>query len=135
MNKRGQVTTFMIVGFVILVIFVLIFSVRRAGIGVSPQTYLETNLEDLKNIIDDCIEKETTDIVELSEDTERIPASVLIVENRIGYGEKHKSIERFLRDKKLGIDYGTLAFNFVGERALNPWTVPTKYVKNELRLI
>lgn len=65
MNKRGQVTTFMIVGFVILVIFILIFSVRRAGIGVSPKTYLETNLEDLKSTIDNCIEEETTNVVEL----------------------------------------------------------------------
>ncbi|MDD5649924.1 MAG: hypothetical protein PHF86_05805 [Candidatus Nanoarchaeia archaeon] len=65
MKKRGQVTTFMIVGFVILILVVLIFSLRRAGVGMTSNEYLQTNLEDVKTVINDCIDKETLSVVDL----------------------------------------------------------------------
>ena len=65
MKKRGQITTFMIVGLVILIIFVLLFSIRRSGFGMKSQDYLESSAEDIKSKINDCVEKDTKEILNL----------------------------------------------------------------------
>ena len=65
MRKRGQVTTFMIVGLVILIIFVLLFAVRRSGFGIKAQDYLQSSADDIKSKIDSCIEKNAMDVLDL----------------------------------------------------------------------
>lgn len=65
MRKRGQVTTFMIVGLVILIIFVLLFSIRRTGFGMKTQDYLQSSADDIKSKIDSCIEKNAMDVLNL----------------------------------------------------------------------
>lgn len=65
MNKRGQVTTFMIVGLVILIIFILLFSIRRSGFGMKSQDYLQSSADDIKSKVNDCIDKDTKEILDL----------------------------------------------------------------------
>jgi len=65
MKKRGQVTTFMIVGLVILIIFILLFSIRRTGFGMKSQDYLESSADDIKSKINDCVDRDTKEILDL----------------------------------------------------------------------
>ncbi len=65
MNKRGQVTTFMIVGLVILIIIILLFAVRKTGVGMKSQDYLQSNLDDVKTNINQCIDKQANEVLEL----------------------------------------------------------------------
>ncbi len=65
---------------------------------------------------------------------------MIILENKIGpYGTKHKALQRELSRAYLGLAYGTLVFNFVGEKGsfYNPKR-PTGVqicIKNELTLL
>lgn len=66
MRKRGQVTTFMIVGLVILIIFVLIFTLRDSileGVKGTEGTkdILNGVIGEIDHKINDCIDKESND--------------------------------------------------------------------------
>ncbi|MDD5649926.1 MAG: hypothetical protein PHF86_05815 [Candidatus Nanoarchaeia archaeon] len=70
MNKRGQVTTFMIVGFVLLVIFVLIFFLRdylfETVRGVEgTKIILNSKLDEINFKVNDCIKTESTKALDL----------------------------------------------------------------------
>jgi len=60
---------------------------------------------------------------------------LLVIQNTIAYGRKNRELESFLSSRQLGIDYRNLIFNFIGRIDFDPWTVPSYYVKNALRLI
>ncbi|MBU0930084.1 MAG: hypothetical protein KJ623_03345 [Nanoarchaeota archaeon] len=65
MKKRGQVTTFMIVGLVLLIIVLLLFAVKRTGIGVKTSDYLQSNLDDIKVQINKCVDQEAVQALNL----------------------------------------------------------------------
>ena len=70
LKKRGQVSTFIIIGIVFLMAFMLIFflrdSIREKFIGaVNQQEYLNSQLNQIKRIIDSCAAKETINAVDL----------------------------------------------------------------------
>lgn len=70
MNKRGQVTTFMIVGFVILAVFILIFFLKdyifETVRGVEgTKIILNTKIEEIDFRVKDCINSESMDALNL----------------------------------------------------------------------
>ena len=90
MKKRGQVTTFMIVGLVLLIIFVLIFFLRDSlfeGIrGVEgTKMILSSQLEEINHKMDDCITKQSTEVLNLMA---KQGGSVNPVNYRFYYGDK-----------------------------------------------
>ena len=54
MAKRGQVTTFIIVGIVLLIVIILALFARDFGVGVAPKKYLESNLEPVEDEVGRC---------------------------------------------------------------------------------
>ncbi len=58
MEKRGQVTTFMIIGFVVVIIIVLIFGLRQAGIGINPHDYLDSKISSLDKEVKSCVDSQ-----------------------------------------------------------------------------
>ncbi len=66
MQKRGQVSVFVIVGIVIILAMVLIFMLIRSAQEKAketrnPRQYLQTQLEDIKKIANKCITDETSE--------------------------------------------------------------------------
>ncbi|MDD5133700.1 MAG: hypothetical protein PHD81_00960 [Candidatus Nanoarchaeia archaeon] len=56
MDKRGQVTIFIILGFVILILIILILSLRDVGYGISPQKYLDNKINIIQDDVKSCVE-------------------------------------------------------------------------------
>ena len=57
MEKRGQITIFVILGIVIVAIIVLLFAFRKDIIPTSSQTGINSEMKAAKQIITDCLEK------------------------------------------------------------------------------
>ena len=59
MNKRGQVSTFFILGIVLVIIVALIFFVRKqSGIGIPAADFLGSKLNTIENDVKRCIDKQ-----------------------------------------------------------------------------
>ena len=63
-KKRGQVSTFIIIGLVILFVFILIFFLRdqireKFRAATNTEEYLNSQLSQIKKNVDSCIVKET----------------------------------------------------------------------------
>lgn len=56
MDKRGQITAFIIVGLVVLIVIILALFARDAGIGVAPKKYLESSLRPIQEEVGRCTE-------------------------------------------------------------------------------
>lgn len=54
--KRGQVTAFIIVGLVVLIVIILALFARDAGIGVAPKKYLQSSLLPIQDEVRRCSE-------------------------------------------------------------------------------
>ena len=65
--------------------------------------------------------------------SDRFP--LLIVENLIEYGRKHEKMVDLLHSYGRGLAFHNLVFHFLCERNVDPWEVPSKYIKNELTLL
>ena len=64
MDKRGQITVFVILGIVIVAIIVLLFAFRKDIIPTSSQTGINSEMKAAKQMITDCLEKSATAPVE-----------------------------------------------------------------------
>ncbi len=65
MKKRGQVTTFMIIGLVIVIVVILIFALRQAGIGIDPQSYLGNKIDVIEREAKACTQEKLEEVSEL----------------------------------------------------------------------
>ena len=58
MQKRGQVTVFVIIGIVVILIIALFFFARNnLGIGINPQQFVESRLDPIRDNVKECIDK------------------------------------------------------------------------------
>ena len=64
MEKRGQITIFVILGIVIVAVIVLLFAFRKDIIPTSSQTGINSEMKAAKQIITDCLEKSSQAPVE-----------------------------------------------------------------------
>ena len=70
MEKRGQVTTFIIVGIVALIVVILLFSLKdslliKIGGEKAAQDYLKGQMKGIEDEIGDCATKESNDVLVL----------------------------------------------------------------------
>jgi hypothetical protein len=66
MNKRGQVSTFLILGIVLVIVVALVFFVRKqSGIGVSPGEFLSDKLKPIERDLKSCVDKQEDTTVKL----------------------------------------------------------------------
>src|SRR3989338_11694138 len=70
MEKRGQVTTFIIVGIVALIVVILLFSLKdslliKIGGEKAAQDYLKGHMKGIEDEIGDCATKESNDVLVL----------------------------------------------------------------------
>src|SRR3989344_8903956 len=70
MEKRGQVTTFIIVGIVALIVVILLFSLKdslliKIGGEKAAQDYLKGQMKGIEDEIGDCVAKESNDVLVL----------------------------------------------------------------------
>lgn len=63
MDKRGQVTIFIIFGFVILILIILVLSLRDKGIGISPQKHLDSKIKFVEENVRECVESYSRDVL------------------------------------------------------------------------
>ncbi len=63
MQKRAQVTVFVILGIVLLIILGLILYLRNIGIGVDTNVFIENQKEAIQDHVESCIEQEATPIL------------------------------------------------------------------------
>ncbi len=65
MDKKGQVSIFIILGLLLVVIVVLVLLARQTGIGVEPKKFLSAQAEPINKKIGDCTVKEGLDVLRL----------------------------------------------------------------------
>lgn len=65
MRKRGQITIFMIVGFVILLVIILIFGLRKAGVGISSSDFLYSKMDVVEKQVKDCTKEKLIESLEI----------------------------------------------------------------------
>ncbi len=85
MNKRGQVSTFFILGIVLVIIVALIFFVRKqSGIGIPAADFLGSKLNTIENDVKRCIDKQGDNLAKefLEQGGEFYPSDYLLYKGR-----------------------------------------------------
>jgi len=58
MQKRGQVTVFVMIGLVVIIVIALFFFARNnMGLGINPQQFVESRLDPIRDNIKECVDK------------------------------------------------------------------------------
>lgn len=63
MEKKGQITIFVILGIVIIALVVLFLAFRKDILPPSTQQGINAEMREAKRIVNDCLDRETTDLV------------------------------------------------------------------------
>jgi len=64
-EKKGQITIFMIIGLVVIVIIALLLFARSRGVGIEPKKFLSSQIEPIKNSVTKCVGIEGVEALKL----------------------------------------------------------------------
>lgn len=64
-GKKGQITIFMIIGLVVIIIIALLLFASSRGIGVDPRKFLSSQIEPIRDAVEKCVDFEVNDALDL----------------------------------------------------------------------